>query len=388
MEYKDSNAKKQFLLSKKVLGLIVLIVVAIYIFWLFQKYQSQKEQERKESFNQSLDASLSLLKSDSPDAISELEKTVNLSASEDERAASKVLLGAGYLFKKDIENLKKGIMILKEVADDESYPPRYRTKAIMYIAGVYSFTLDAEFAKSYIFSGGEPWESFLKNGDGDVNIAVRGAYEWANSINPTALASYGISFWYADQLLEARLNASPIVLTKEQKESYVDLLEANLKLGDEAIATIIVYGTMIDDPLGFAHINQFRGIAYDKYTLLNNTASGKDSAETAFKIALETLNSPDMDSSASARSVILFINYHYAVFLGHLTSGKLEDRADDIKAIMDIIMQDAKTDSSFVFYFQNLGRTSSDVKRITKEGARMLANIDSRFGKFLEELGW
>lgn len=357
---------------KKIFTIGALFVMATGIFAALRR----EHQVNRDAFVKSFQESQDLLKSDSAEAIEKLEQTIMFSSSPEEAALAKVSLGVAHISGKDFESLKKGITVLKEVAAGELYPPYYRAGAATHIAGIYPSLLDGEFAQSHIFSGDPRWGSFIK--DGDIDEAVRRAYEWANTLFPTARAHYNIALWYGRKLLEA--DAPPV---------YADLFKTNLKRGDNLLEIILSRGTLRKDAKELAFLFQLRGVSHALYYELYKTPSSKNVAETSFKLALATLDEDSAVSRAeSARGMRLFIHYYYAIFLSRLGGGGDDSRGREIRELLRPIVKEQNKSFPFFSYLKNLGALSSDTHTIQRENALLLVRFDSPFRVLLKELGW
>jgi len=345
-----------------------------------------ERQAKRDAFVKSFQESQTLLKSDNPEALKKLEQTIMFSASPEEVAAAKVSMGVGYISGKDFEGLKKGIIILKEAAANEAYPPYYRAGAITYAAGIYPSSLDAAFAKRYIFSGDSPWGSFIK--DGGMDVAVRLAYEWANSIFPTARASYNIALWYGNKLLEDSTPASQ-ALSSEQRAVYANLFKTSLREGNSLLEVIVSRGTLSRDAKELAFLFQLRGVSHALDYELHKTFNSKNVAETSFKLALATLDEdPAISQAESTRGLRLFIDYYYAAFLAHLTVEQVEDRKTDARRLLGLILDEPNRNFPFFSYLKNLGAMPLEENSTAKENAKTLTRLEPRFRALLAGLGW
>ena len=256
----------------------------------------------------------------------------------------------------------------------------------MYIAGIYPSSLNAEFAKSYIFSGDPQWSSFLQGGDMDA--AVRRAYEQANAMFPTARASYNIALWYGRKLLEDGISPSQALL-KEQREIYADLFRVNVKEGDNLLEVILRKGTLDNDPKERAFLFQLRGMAHGAEYELSKAPQAKDLAETSFRLALAASNEdPALAETENTLGVRLFIQYQYAIFLSRLEKAEMERQHGKVQELLASITEAQNKNVLFFSYLKNLNGTSGDTRAVEKERARALGKLHPPFGVLLEKLGW
>ncbi|MEK7085071.1 MAG: hypothetical protein AAB904_00925, partial [Patescibacteria group bacterium] len=323
-----------------------------------------------DAFVKNLQEGQTFLKNDDARAIKKLEEATTRAGSEEQRAAAEVALGVAYISQKDLESVEKGVLILKKAAAEEAYSPYYRAGALMYIAGIYPSSLNAEFAKSYIFSGDPQWSSFLQGGDMDA--AVRRAYEQANAMFPTARASYNIALWYGRKLLEDGISPSQALL-KEQREIYTDLFRVNVKEGDNLLEVILRKGTLDNDPKERAFLFQLRGMAHGAAYELSKAPQAKDLAETSFRLALAASNEdPALAETENTLGVRLFIQYQYAIFLSRLEKAEMERQHGKVQELLASITEAQNKNVLFFSYLKNLNGTSGDTRAVEKERARAL----------------
>lgn len=209
---------------------------------------------------------------------------------------------------------KRGTDILKSVARDESYPADKRANAILFIVNDYELDfIDRNFAEREIFSG-PVFEDFLREANGNVELAIRKLNEWAIDIFPNEIIGrYRVAKWYA-----AELYKNPD-MPELQRAEFLGQVNRYLAAGDQLLER---YRDLI--PI------QRQGLAYELKARSIYLSGGPISeAEQFFKLAIETYRQPPQ--SIFQRVYITRSSLYYASFLA-LSYGRV--RADDIRAIL------------------------------------------------------
>lgn len=191
---------------------------------------------------------------------------------------------------------KKGTALLKSVAKEERYPSFIRATAIQFIINDYELDfIDREFPKKEIFTGPD-FEKFLKDENGNIELAIRKLSEHSFSIFPTATAAHRIGKWYASQLSIGGLSQTEQNEFKKKVQEY-------LVLGDK----LLNERKNILSP-------KLRGLNYElRARILDLSGGNKDEVKTLFEKSLAAYLEPPMNIFQTV--YIARSNLYYAAFL-------------------------------------------------------------------------
>jgi len=115
-------------------------------------------------------------------------------------ARAKLQLAAVLFARNGTGDRAEAVRMLKEMVRDESLPPFYRALAAASMADFFALTADFEPMKAIAFAD-EPYAGFLRDAKGDAALAARRIFEYANEIQPTALAKLEIAMIDASRLM-------------------------------------------------------------------------------------------------------------------------------------------------------------------------------------------
>ncbi|MBI2025594.1 hypothetical protein HYT04_02300 [Candidatus Kaiserbacteria bacterium] len=314
------------------------------------------------------------------EAAREFEDTLRRATSPQEEGLAKLNLGVATM----LIDPPKGISILKEVVADESYPGMYRAGGVVYILDYYNMTYDKDFARKYIFSGGELWESFIKGGD--ITEALRSAYEYSQQFWRTVTADYRLAYWYGNRLIE---EASGLrTMTSEQKTVYTQRMRENLQDGDRLLAVSLRSTDVAAGGLSeFNRVLVFtvRGIAYAELYLLRGGSENKQLAEESFDKAIQQGGA--ISDNPYGRDASLYARFFYSVFLSVLTERGFENRSVDMKKQITALVAETDRSLSFFGFLRRLASLEYQ-NDLFRRYTLSLAQQDERFKALLKELGW
>lgn len=357
-----------------VLAGLLVVALGVSAFIIFSQYSSNRAEQ---AFSKEFDNANMLRTKDDPASILHLQKLVSNAPDAKSEGAAKINLAIAYL----LTDREKAVDLFKEISLDERYSSYTRAGSIIYALGTYTSTQDEEFAKKYLFANNERWHSFVQGTDMDE--AVKKAAQWANSLYPTARASYLIALSYGKKLAADPLNPS---LSPKEKENHLETFLGSLEQGDKLMALIIQQGTLRYDIREQASLEQFRGILKDIEHMLTNSKEAKEDAEQAFTRTIGLLNDSQIVSLENTKVALSFANYYYAVFLARLTAQKIEDRSNEVKTLVANIVQDNKTNQVLFAFLKNINRDTSKNLYVNYR-LSFLANVDPAFASLLKRLG-
>lgn len=356
-------------------GVLTVFIIAAFLYYMYGR-QSRVQQTR---YNQTFQTGKESLRRVDKRSIQELEVAVKLASGSDQEAHAKWDLGLAQIL---LVSPATGVSTLKEIVVDESYSLVYRSGALIRILGAYMGTRDQNFAKAHIFTGGEPWDSFVK--DTDVDEAVRRAYEWGEDFHTTSIGNYMVAAWYGEQLLEDSQKKTGM-LTPEQKADFKEKFTTHL-----AVAEDLVAGPLASPMLEIwekASMLNMRGSVYSIAYALGNKEDDKKNAEESFNQAIRMISDlPETYASVYREGFSRFFQYEYARFLAYLTRVKKEDHTAKIRELLTPAIEARGQKLNFFTLLRNIGMLP-DAHHV-KQWTLLIAEVDLRFKELLKELGW
>lgn len=316
-----------------------------------------------------------LLEKEDQSVIEELEKillTVNDPAIKAELTRG---LGVAYFYLD--KNSEHGSAVLKEAILNQSYPAINRARAMTTLLALTQISGSDEDAKKYVFSRGEPWESFLRGED--MAEAVRRGYEYADNISPSSRSKYNIGLWHGNKLLADSFHTSPKMSTEKKNEHRRKLAEL-LKSGDELLEYEISYLATL--PTDFAHTLFAQGRLYAIQYILEGDPKFKQQSEVSYKQAHAMV---EKEVAIVRRVVLVFINLHYASFLSWLTENKEENRTADVKELITPLLEDTPNNQDLFPFLKNFQKYGDGPTKTLIAG---IGETDSRFRDLLTKQGW
>lgn len=198
----------------------------------------------------------------------ELESALQGSSLPREREGTVKILLAGSLSEIDRE---KSFGILREVIESEDYPNTIKAQAINFLMDAIELDfIEPDLLRARVFQGKKLAE-LLSGASGDEKIAIRKLNEWAQELNPTAIASYRLAKWYAEELY-----AHPSLPLKEKGVLQQKIREF-LNVGDDLF-----------DQSGEATAITRRGQAFEmKARAIHMSGGDQKEAERYFTLAQE-----------------------------------------------------------------------------------------------------
>lgn len=365
--------------GKKILygGAVLVIAVSALLVFAFTK-----ERRKIERYSEAFEAGREYIREANIQAVEKLKQAEESAPTPEDKARAGFNLGlAQHVVANDPV---QAVETYKKVITNKSYGGYYRAGSLIRMLKNYQTTFDRNFAKTYIFTGEEPWTSFIK--DGDVEKAVRLAYEWSNELFPTATANYFISLWYGEQLLRDKLNKKT-VLTPTESEQYRRLLNDHLDTADQLIDRAI--GNTVIELWEKALLFAPRGRAHAVAYYVSGKEEEKKDAEESFKGALQFLNAIPENYAAQYKegSTLVFIHNEYAMFLAYLTATGVENRDQEVKDFLTPVVERG-TNSTFFSMLKNIAEFSEDDKGALRKRIRMMADVDPRINTLLKDAGW
>ena len=273
----------------------------------------------------------------------------------------------------------KSFDILRQSANDESYPRLQRGLTIAYIADVFMNKTNRKpsFGAKYIFIG-DPYVSFLNPAipDEDYRTAegIRLIYEYSLTFADLPVSYFRVAQWHVNRALEGG----------EMRAISVSQANDYLKKGDSVLART-QRTPRLSEAIGYAF--WLKGLVLGDLAAVEGKPELKIQAEESFKKSLEIL-SKSVSKPLEGEMHSLWARLYYAMFL-HTHYGN--NRADDIKVLLgDIVTSPHRLQFSFNRYLDYLGEINPsffDVKR-EKEQVASLALYNTDFAAMLKELGW
>ena len=299
---------------KKQYFLIALGGIVLFIFFGYYFYKPQISVDEKYSL-----ATESFYSGNSEKAISQFENVLKSPPSKEIEASAKIFLAISYLGK----DLEKSISLLKEVAENESYPSENRARALVSMANAFMLgSRESDKLAKYIFSG-EPYDAFPStiSSSNSYLLGVRRIYEHASDIYIFPIAEYRIAEWYVKQATVSKLYN---IKTTRAPEVYIAQAKDHLKKGDE---TLITFGNRAGNELSVAYARYVKGIVLGVLSEIDKNNFDKDDANKSFETSLDFLDGENR-FGIYATDHRLWANFAYAGFLNR-TYGRA--REGDIK---------------------------------------------------------
>jgi hypothetical protein len=349
--------------------------------WYLGRVDQQRDAVSQRDFDTLLWDGVMRLEQDDPQAADLLLQALRVGAPDPARqAVAEVQLGIAQLWTDPVN----ATSILKRVSANERYPAHFRAGAILFALASYRHTGDQQFARTHLFSGEGQWRALLA--DGDLDGAVRRAYEWASSLSPTAEASYQLALWHGTRLLEHEADPGRRVRSEEQAADE-RLMRSHAEEGERLLARAVERGTLHASYVQEALVYQLRGMVYDIRHQLERSPELKRVAEESFESALQRLASPRIASLDSGKRISSYVRYHYAVMLARLTEERLEDRRQDVRALLSPLLEDTDRGAPFFAYLRNVAAGQDHEQQVARRRRlAQLARVDPRVGVLLERL--
>lgn len=364
-----------------VVGLALVFIIAILLY-IYEYRQAERESKRIGLFREGREAMIS---GDSKKAISDLTEALRLTSDIQQEVSAKNSLGVSFLFSADTSDQERGIAILKEIVNNESYPKEFRGGAMHRILGAFLSAHDHQLAKEHIFTNDEePWRSFIAD-DASVNEALRRAYTWLNDLSPSPGSEYALTQWYGEELYIDKVTGGDGLDTDTREKYKVKLLE-HLRRGDELFPLILSYDGLEDwEKSGNMF---FRALAHMFAYLVFEEKPFKERAEESFASAIQMQEGLPAEYAPLLRSSSS-IRYWYAFFIASLAESERENRKEEIARLLDPVV----APEAFLYLVPYL----TNIKGMSGESADMathvlvantLARNDDRFKEHLKKIGW
>lgn len=262
--------------------------------------------------------------------------------------------------------------IYKEIIDNDRLSALDRAQAIHRLALLYDRTGDTEFAREHIFVGPNYAPLLEEN---NVGVAVRRLYETSYHLQPTALASYRIGFWYGNEL-------AGLFDPEPTRHDYFVKLQEWKQRGDLLLAEeLLTDSSQSIDALGCVY--QMK--ALDEWVVAYLVTGRYDEVDASFDRSLGALSG---EETFYTYGMGLYTRFYYAGVLA-LEFG--EERKDEIAALIEpIVYQPAGfEDHSFLFFtfLQNAAQQPEFEEDIKLEFMIRLGELVPEFGTLLESLG-
>jgi len=211
------------------------------------------------------------------------------------------------------------VAIFKEIVADEQAPAKERSLAVFHTLNIYQANPHPDFADVYIFTG-EGWED-IKEGDTreEIEHTLLRGYEWANELAPRHEVHYAIASVYGNVLFAASLTA-------EQRRNNLALFVKHVQAGDALFLSALENPQFTNVERAASYIT--RGDMYALYYFIDSyNEEWKNITEDSFKEAIRLYGVLSLAKETRARQ-------QYALFLQELTFRNIEDRTEDIEALM------------------------------------------------------
>ncbi|MAF59671.1 MAG: hypothetical protein QF858_03930 [Candidatus Pacebacteria bacterium] len=372
---------KMYLIVAIIFALVLVILGGIYF---FIKGPFSKDKKEISEFASSFDEGRDLFLKRDSSSVALFEEAVRKSDNPAEEALAKINLGVAHI---STDKTLQGVQVLKEVSIQEEYPSRYRAGSIIYALDVYSGTYNEEFARREIFSGDNIWGSFLKEGEG-IEQGLKRAYDFANELFPTIEGLYRVAFWYGNRLLEDRFGGPDKKLGQEKRSIYLDQLKVYLTEANKSFENTISQEDLSVARGGLSpqtRISTFRlkGNIYAGLFVVEGKEENKIIAEDSYQSAMKEFS--ELSGSVEGRNPDLYTRYFYGLFLSNLTTLGHEDRAEDVKSLLDVLFENEDRSLSFFNFLRLLGE---DETNTLQRSTLNMVRVDDRMGDLLREIGW
>lgn len=350
---------------------ILLIGLGIGAFWYYLNYKQSLQRQYKKNDLRTAATLGRQGKFDESIAMFE-EATRKIPSNELMNIEARFGLGLNLFFRNLNDDRVKAVDIYKKIIADVSISPPLRALAIGKLLDFYNGTGDKGFAKEVIFAG-PPLGQFLENGD--IPLAARRAYEFAESLYPISLHEFRIANWYASELL----------LHKFQTVKDQEALITGLKLWIEKAETnipaflnpsYIGYPNYPKSTIGYLYEMEGRNL----YALATFSDKNYAPSETAFKRALDILATND---DVHAYNVGLYTRVHYADMLVRVYG---ENRKTDILNLLQPIITPPLPFRNYsLSFFEEVTNKLRDPQiSIFKTKLTRISNLIPEFRQFLE----
>ncbi len=251
----------------------------------------------------------------------------------------------------DRGEITEGVSILKQVADDSSYPARDRARALEKIAWHYHKTRDSRIAP--ILFVGMPYEQFYREAKNERE-AYNHVFEYAASLYPLPISSYRTAQMYAEGMLHNDL--PPDVRIEHEKRIHDAVSRAEEELSANPHA-------------------------YPRYSMRLRRA---ELAATLYRAGYRDENPEHLyqyilAASSQNKDLQGFVVLHYASFLANTAP---DTRREDIITLLSRFYgSDEFVHTNIFGFFRNI----RDVYKDTNPGLIHLAGLDPAFKTFLED---
>lgn len=356
-------------MTSRNITILVLIALLIISYFGYSYVGSYFDQRERMAWEEKFIEASKLLKENDSEAIKEFENAVDLAEpySLDE-GKSKIYLGGSWRLIDPV----KGVEILKEVAQDDSYDKFQRSVAILTILNLYEASYTDEVFNA-IFSGSDPWPTFYKNGDKEQ--ALLKLFQWADELYPTVVSNYKIAAWYILQLHGDRIDPSLGELTRE---TYLQTAKKHIKAGDKLFDLAFTI-PQFPSPRSQMGIYASKAFLYGSLYQIEGNMQDRQTAETAYKRGL-ALGYAHI-SNGDLKEGLLRTTYSYAGFLAWLTIVKGEDRYAEISTLVTSLTREGP-DSNFFSYVKR----AATQNKLARRQASMIAKINLDFKRVLTSL--
>lgn len=315
---------KKVIISAIVLLAVVTVGAALFMNdYLFKKANKEFVADYKTALQQHDAGNLD-------ESISDFNELIKKAPTVSKATQSKLKLAFDMFSRNQGDDRENAIAIYKEIILDTSVSPFQRALTINDLLDLYQGTQDQKFAREVIFKG-EPFGSFYQNGN--LELAVRKAYEMADGFYPLSLTHFRIADIYASSLGNKKVS-------EESKDRYLTELRKWTEKGDTYLPQSLLLSY---EKSKLAYIYQLQGMNREAIAIYTDKNYSK--AESAFKNGLEVIAPED---ELHSYGIGLFLRFHYAAMLARMDK---ETRKEDIKnLILPIINRPNKFQDKYFFF--------------------------------------
>jgi hypothetical protein len=301
-------------------------------------------------------------------AIAQFEEVVTAAPSTVAATHAKLKIAANLLARNHGNDREIAYRMYKEIAADETVPPKNRAIALNEMAFTMDWIGDHHAMMMYVFNEA-PYAQMLEDAGGDMHRATGLIYALSDSIYPTALAKTQIGTMEAQRLLNGDV---PKGKTKAQVATEIQAL---VRDGEKLVGDINYEESYL------AHLYLCRAMSLG---ITNRILNNLDNAEidAAYRLAIETAKT-DWDN-VYAQGTLQAAHLMYSVFLNTRYGA---ERRDEVKQLLSLFgTVDAVKHVHIISYMSDVAkRPDSD---FAKQQYKVLAKLSPELRSFMLQTGW
>lgn len=345
--------------------LLVFLVLGGGGYWYFKVYRPQQlSKAYRQAYRQ---AHTSHDAGDFGKSIPGFEAALRLAPTVSAATQTKLKIAFDIFFRNKGNDRIQAVDMYKQIIDDQQVSRFQRAIAISDLLDLYNGTHDESFARNVIFAG--PFASYIQNGD--VELAARKLYEYADELYPLALVELRIANWYSSQLNNTNN------LSNSEKEDYLLEVIKWTEKGGRVLPVNLASIPYEKSKIGY--IYQMLGLA--RRTIAKNGNKDYSASEEAFKKGLEVLATED---TVHTYDLSLYLKFHYAAMLAETFR---DERKNDIsKFVKDIIAPPPAKYAGYPFGFYEFLKNETGSEHDEHGHKKDIIRLKSMVPEFAEYL--